>query len=80
MTASPGYIPPNTELCNGDYTTSPSGAYYGDFVLQPVYPSGDTYEFWIVPGSNPSVASCCLGYNPLTTVSNANLGGFFAHM
>ncbi|MGD9616893.1 MAG: hypothetical protein AB7H90_20145 [Alphaproteobacteria bacterium] len=76
----PAYIPPDTELFYNDYTTSPSGVYYAVFVSQTIFPSTPSYEFWIVPGSNPSVAPCCLGYNPLTILSDTSLGGFFAHM
>lgn len=67
-----GFIPPDTQLLSGDYTTSPSGTYYGI--------TGGGF-FWIVPGSNPAVAGCCTsGYAPLQTVSDANLGGWFSHM
>ena len=79
-TAYPGYIPPDTELHYNDYTTSSSGTYYAVLVSQTIYPSTPSYEFWVVPGSNPTVAPCCLGYNPLTTLSDTSLGGFFAHM
>ncbi|WP_170985111.1 PEP-CTERM sorting domain-containing protein [Roseomonas sp. AR75] len=34
-----------------------------------------------MPGSNPDVAGCCTnGWTPLSGLSDANLGGFFAHM
>lgn len=78
MVAYPGYIPPNTELHNGDYTTSPSGMYYGQFVTFSY--SGGGFFFWIVPGSNPDVAPCCFGYDPTSFLSNNYLGGYFVHM
>jgi hypothetical protein len=69
MTSYPGYIPPDTILYTGDYTTSPSGTYYG-------ITSGGF--FWIVPGTNPGVAPCCTyGESPLSGIGGVDLGGYF---
>lgn len=81
MATYTGFIPPGTTLYNNDYTTSPSGVYYGMFAVNVGannQPNG--YEFWIVPGSSPSVSGCCNGYSPVVGQSDTNLGGFFARM
>lgn len=81
MASYAGYLPPGTTLFNGDYTSSPSGVYYGMFAVNvgiDNQPNG--YEFWIVPGSSPSVSGCCNGYSPVVDQSDTNLGGFFARM
>ncbi len=81
MTDYSGYVPTNTNLYLGDYTTSPSGVYYAYLVGGMIYPNTPTYSFWVVPGSGPSVSGCCLGYQPVSQFANApNLGGFFASM
>lgn len=80
MTVFTGYIPPNTEMHVGDYTTSPSGLYYG------MLDAGG--NFWVMAGSNPTVAPCCgygpsppyTGYQVIANNFNTNNGGFFAHM
>ncbi len=73
MASYAGYIPSNTILNAGDYMTSPSGTYYGI--------SGGN-QWWIVPGSNPSVAPCCTnGWTPpATTISDTYLANSFTAM
>ena len=81
MATYTSYLPQGTSLFNGDFTTSPSGVYYGVFAVNRDannVPNG--YEFWIVPGSSPAVSGCCFGYSPVIGQSDANLGGFFARM
>ena len=81
MSAYAAFIPPDTRLYSGDYTTSPSGVYYGLFVVTPATSNQpSSYQFWVVPGSSPAVSGCCFGYTPTNIVSDTNLGGFFAHM
>jgi len=79
MTIYSGYIPPNTEMYPGDYTTSPSGLFYGAL---------DTGgNFWVVWGSNPKLAPIpaassnyySQGYQVLTA-NGTNQGGYFVHM
>ena len=76
MTVYSGYIPANTEMFPGDYTTSPSDLFYGAL--------DNSGNFWVVWGSNPTLdpipTSCCnQGYQVLTA-NGANQGGFFVHM
>jgi len=74
MSELTGYIPNNAYMSLSDYTTSPSGVYYGT-----ISAAGD---FWIVPGTNPTNSPCCLG--AMTAFSgfgsSKDLGGFFGHM
>ncbi|MBN8490122.1 MAG: PEP-CTERM sorting domain-containing protein [Burkholderiales bacterium] len=81
MATYKGYLPPGTTLFNGDFTTSPSGVYYGMFAVNvDVNNQPNGYEFWIVPGSSPSASGCCNGYSPVTGLADTNLGGYFARM
>jgi hypothetical protein len=73
MTELPGYVPNNAYMYMGDYTSSPSGVYYGTI--------GDPGIFWIVPGTNPTTSPCCLGANAVVNgTTTTNLGGLFGPM
>ena len=74
MSELAGYVPNNAYMYLNDYTTSPSGVYYGT-----ISAAGD---FWIVPGTNPTNSPCCLGaMTAFTSFSTPpDLGGFFGHM
>lgn len=79
MTVYSNYIPPNTEMYPGDYTTSPSDLFYGAL--------DQSGNFWVVWGSNPTLnpvpnlGNCCnQGYPVLPNSGNVNNGGFFVHM
>lgn len=73
MTEYAGYVPNNSYMYLSDYTTSPSGVYYGV-----ISAAGD---FWIVPGTNPTNSPCCLGATTaFSGFSSSDLGGYFGHM
>jgi hypothetical protein len=78
MAVYSGYIPNNTVLFSGDYTTSPSGTYYAIFSPYGAYQG----QLQVERGSNPSVSSPNNIANAIsaTPIQSGTFGGYYADM